>query len=75
MKNHYLEQNETSYHDTHEIKEVLEKVRKKNMALLQCRIDFCQSKKDAMGVLDEKIRRALVESIFAELRMAFGIKD
>ena len=61
--------------EPNEIKQILEKVRKKNMALLQCRIDYCQSKKDSMGALDEKIRRTLVESIFAELKMAFGIKD
>ena len=75
MKNHYLEQNKMSYHDTHEIKEVLDNVQVRNVARLGQSIVYYEQKMDLCKQLDEKIRLALVNDIFAELRMAFGIKD
>jgi len=56
-----------------DIKETLAKIKTKNINLIQCRIDYHRSKKDDMKVLDEKIRRTLVESIFTEIEMAFEL--
>lgn len=60
---------------SHEIKQIIETICSRNVKMLNGRILYYENKRDEMKRFDEKIRLALVGDLFAELKMAFGIKD
>ncbi len=69
--------------DHYEIKQILDNVQVRNVAIRLKNILYYKNNINEVfskecrewQILDEKIRLALVNDIFAELKMAFGIED